>query len=66
MREQIRIWTETVETFVLEVITGQRRDKKAAVVRFCLFLLSKVYTAAIKVRRTSDGLRACLIKPSHA
>ena len=30
MREQLRIWTETVETFVLEVITGQRRDKKAA------------------------------------
>ena len=51
MRERIRVWTETVETFVLEVITGQRRDKKAALVRFGLFLLSKVFHVAIKVRR---------------
>src|SRR2546423_10438107 len=51
MREQIRIWTETVETFVLEVITGQRRDKKAAVVRFGLFLCSKVFHVLIKIRR---------------
>jgi len=57
MREQIRIWTETVETFVLEVITGQRRDKKAAVVRFGLFLLSKVFHVAIKVRRFLYDLR---------
>ncbi len=51
MRETIRIWTENVETFVLEVITEQRRDRKAAVVRFCLFLLSKVFALAVKVRR---------------
>ena len=51
MREQIRIWTEAVETFALEVITGQRRDKKAAMMRFALFLLSKVFHLAIKVRR---------------
>lgn len=51
MREQIRNWTETVETVVLEIITGQRRGKGAAAARFCLFLLSKIYTAAIKVRR---------------
>lgn len=51
MREQIRIWTEAVETFVLEVITEQRRDKKAALVRVGLFLLSKVFHVAIKVRR---------------
>lgn len=51
MREQIRIWTETVETVVLEIISGQRRGKRAAVARFCLFVLSKVYTTAIKVRR---------------
>src|SRR5688572_11985434 len=51
MREQIRIWTETVETVVLEIISGQRRGKRAAIARFCLFLLSKVYTAAIKARR---------------
>jgi len=51
MRERIRIWTENVETFVLEVITEQRRDRKAAVVRFCLFLLSKVFAVAVKIRR---------------
>jgi len=51
VREQIRIWTEAVETFALEVITGQRRDKKAAMMRFALFLLSKVFHLAIKVRR---------------
>lgn len=57
MREQIRVWTETVETFVLEVITGQRRDKKAAIVRFGLFLLSKVFHVIIKLRRLLYELR---------
>jgi len=57
MREQIRIWTETVETVVLEIISGQRRGKRAAVARFCLFVLSKVYTAAIKVRRILYNFR---------
>jgi tetraacyldisaccharide 4'-kinase len=57
MREQIRIWTENVETFVLEVITEQRRDKKAAVVRFCLFLLSKVFALAVKIRRFLYNVR---------
>jgi hypothetical protein len=51
VREQLRIWTETVETFVLEVITGQRRDKKAAVMRFGLFLLSKVFYVAVRMWR---------------
>jgi tetraacyldisaccharide 4'-kinase len=51
MREQLRIFAETVETVVLEIINGQRRDKRAAVARFLLFLLSKVYGAAVKVRR---------------
>jgi tetraacyldisaccharide 4'-kinase len=57
MRERIRIWTENVETFVLEVITEQRRDKKAAVVRFCLFVLSKVFALAVKVRRFLYNMR---------
>ncbi len=51
MREQIRIWTEAVETFALEVISGQRRDKKAAVMRFLLFIFSKVFHVVIKLRR---------------
>src|SRR5687768_5693367 len=57
MREQIRIWTETVETVVLEIISGQRRGKRAAIARFCLFLLSKVYAAAVKVRRFLYNVR---------
>jgi tetraacyldisaccharide 4'-kinase len=57
MRERIRIWTENVETFVLEVITEQRRDKKAAAVRFCLFVLSKVFAVAVKVRRFLYSMR---------
>jgi tetraacyldisaccharide 4'-kinase len=57
MRERIRIWTENVETFVLEVITEQRRDRKAAVVRFCLFVLSKVFAVAVKVRRFLYNMR---------
>ena len=51
MRERIRIWTETVETFVLEVILEQRRDRRAAVVRFFLLLLSRLFHVAVKVRR---------------
>src|SRR5512134_3402549 len=51
MREQLRHWTETVETFVLEVIAEQRQDKRAAVARFVLFGLSKLFYVAIKVRR---------------
>ena len=57
MREQIRIWTETVETVVLEIISGQRRGKRAATARVCLFLLSKVYAAAVKVRRVLYNFR---------
>src|SRR5687767_2659634 len=57
MRERIRIWTENVETFVLEVITEQRRDKKAAAVRFCLFLLSKIFEVAVKLRRFLYNVR---------
>ena len=51
MREQIRIWTETVETVVLEIISGQRRGKRVAIARFFLFLFSKVYGLAVKIRR---------------
>ncbi|MGV3771544.1 MAG: tetraacyldisaccharide 4'-kinase [Verrucomicrobiales bacterium] len=51
MRDAIRAWTETFETFVLEVIFEQRRDKKAAVTRGILYALSKVFTMAVKTRR---------------
>lgn len=57
MREKLRIWTEAVETIVLEVITEQRRDRRAAVMRFLLLLLSKVFGLAVKVRRLLYDLR---------
>jgi len=57
MRETLRVWTETVETFVLDVIIGERRGKAAAVVRFLLFILSKVFALAVKVRRFLYNVR---------
>jgi tetraacyldisaccharide 4'-kinase len=51
MREQLRAWTESFETFVLEVIFEQRRGARAAFTRALLFLLSKLYQVAIVLRR---------------
>ncbi|MBN2505817.1 MAG: tetraacyldisaccharide 4'-kinase [Verrucomicrobia bacterium] len=51
MRETIRAWTETVETFVLEVIQGERRGKLAAVSRFALLALSRGFQVAVEIRR---------------
>src|SRR5688572_310264 len=57
MREQIRTWTENFETFVLEVIFEQRKGKRAAVMRAFLFLLSKVFELAVKLRRFLYNVR---------
>ncbi|MSU61045.1 MAG: tetraacyldisaccharide 4'-kinase [Pedosphaera sp.] len=57
MRETLRAWTETIETFVLEVIFEQRRDKRAAVARATLFCLSKIFTVAVKFRRFLYNVR---------
>lgn len=51
MRDTLRAWTEAVETFVLQVILEERRDKAAGVVRFILLLLSKVFMVVVKLRR---------------
>ncbi len=51
MRDTIRAWTEAIETFVLEVILEERRGKRAAIVRFLLLLLSKVFLVIVKLRR---------------
>src|SRR5205823_2406080 len=51
MQETLRVWTETLETFVLEVILEERPGKRAAIVRFLLALLSRVFAIAVKVRR---------------
>ena len=51
MREYFLAWTESLEQFVLDVIYGQRKGKRAALLRVVLYLLSKVFTVAVKARR---------------
>jgi tetraacyldisaccharide 4'-kinase len=51
MRESLRAWQEQFETFALEVIFGERRGKKAALLRGVLFGLSKVFLMIVKGRR---------------
>ena len=57
MRETIRAWTEASETFVLDVILGGRRGKRAALVRSLLFALSKIFIGAVKMRRFLYNVR---------
>src|SRR6476660_10036604 len=57
MRETLRAWKENVETFALEVILEERKGKRAAIVRFILLLLSKVFAVAVKVRRVLYNVR---------
>jgi tetraacyldisaccharide 4'-kinase len=51
VREQLRAWAESAETFVLEVIFDERRGKRATLLRGGLFMLSKVFAVAVKTRR---------------
>ncbi len=51
MRESLRAWQEQFETFALEVIFGERRGKKAALLRGVLFGLSKMFLIIVKGRR---------------
>jgi tetraacyldisaccharide 4'-kinase len=51
VRETLRNWTETFETFVLEVIFEERRGFAASMTRGTLFALSKVFAVVIKLRR---------------
>lgn len=57
MREQIRAWTESFETFILEVIFEERRGKRAACTRGALYCLSKVFEVAVKTRRFLYNVR---------
>ena len=57
MREQIRAWSESIETFFLEVIFEQRRGWLAAFTRATLHALSWVFQAAIKFRRFLYNVR---------
>src|SRR6266436_996891 len=57
MRETFRVWTETLETFLLEVIFEQRRGKRATLMRTSLYLLSKVFQVLVKFRRFLYNVR---------
>src|SRR3954449_3769362 len=57
MRETLRTWTEAVETFVLAVIFEERTGKRAAIGRFILLVLSKVFAVAVKFRRVLYNMR---------
>lgn len=51
------MWTETVETFTLEVIFDERRGSGAALMRVLLVFLSKIFKVAIKFRRFLYNVR---------
>jgi tetraacyldisaccharide 4'-kinase len=57
MRASFRAWTETVETFVLEVIFEQRTGKRAALMRGALFAFSQLFAVAVKARRVLYDFR---------
>jgi tetraacyldisaccharide 4'-kinase len=51
MRDTLRAWTEAFETFILQVILEERRDRAAGFARVILLALSKVFLLAVKLRR---------------
>src|ERR1041385_1022881 len=57
MRETWPVWKENLYTFGEEVISGERRGTGAAVVRGLLFLCSKLYHIAVKMRRFLYNMR---------
>jgi len=57
MRETFRVWTETLETFLLEVILEERPGKRATIIRAFLYGCSKIFQVAIKIRRFLYNVR---------
>jgi tetraacyldisaccharide 4'-kinase len=57
MREQFRVWIESLYTFGLEVISGERRDFKAKSTRAILFGGSKLYQVGVKIHRWLINVR---------
>jgi tetraacyldisaccharide 4'-kinase len=57
MREQFRVWAESLVTFGLEVISGERRDFKAKLTRAILFGSSKLYQVVVKIHRWLINVR---------
>src|SRR5438445_353384 len=57
MREKFRVWTENLETFLLEVILEERRGTSEEFVRAVSYGCSKLFQAAIKARRFLYNVR---------
>ncbi len=57
MRDKFRVWAETLETFFLEVVFGERHDFKAKLTRVVLFGGSKVFQVIVKLRRWLYNVR---------
>ncbi|HTY88576.1 MAG TPA: tetraacyldisaccharide 4'-kinase [Candidatus Acidoferrum sp.] len=57
MRDKFRAWIESLVTFGLEVISGERRDFKARFMRVLLFGSSKLYQVGVKIHRWLINVR---------
>jgi tetraacyldisaccharide 4'-kinase len=57
MREQVRAWIENLESFLLDVILGERPGTRAALVRGALSACSKLFFLAILTRRALYSAR---------
>src|SRR2546426_10917077 len=57
MREKFRVWTENLETFLLEVILEERPGARATFVRALCYACSKIFQVAIKTRRFLYNVR---------
>jgi len=51
MRNTFRVWGNSLETFVLEVIFGNRHDFKANVLRPLLLALFRLFRIGVHIRR---------------
>jgi tetraacyldisaccharide 4'-kinase len=57
MRETFRVWAENVETFFVEVVIEERRGADATITRAFLYISSKLFQVAIKIRRFLYNVR---------
>jgi tetraacyldisaccharide 4'-kinase len=57
MREQFRVWIESLVTFGLEVISGERRDFRSKLTRGILFGGSKCVQVYVKIHRWLINVR---------
>ena len=57
MREKWRAWAENLETFLREVINGERRGTRETIVCALLYVLSRAFEVAIKIRRFLYSVR---------